>query len=263
MSVPAPPGGPRPAEAPPQDPAGAASPVPSRARGAPHPPVRPDARRGRRTGLVLLPQLPGAAVVRRPDVAKRCVDTSVAACLLVLLGPLLVVLAVLVALTSPGPVLYRQVRVGRDGRAFVMWKFRSMYRDADLRRAELLAQNQVSGPLFKLYDDPRVTAVGRWMRRYSLDELPQLVNVLTGSMSLVGPRPALPEEVALLTPAERGREAVRPGLTGLAQVNGRSDLPWEQAVAMDLHYVAHRSAGLDLGIVLRTVPAVLGRRGAY
>lgn len=201
--------------------------------------------------------------VPEPPRGKRALDVVVSLSALCVLSPLLVVLSLMVWSTSKGPVLYRQVRVGELGRPITMRKFRSMRVDAERHLQELASQNEAGGPLFKLRADPRVTWVGRWLRRFSLDELPQLLNVLEGSMSLVGPRPALPHEVAQFSPHERQRLLVKPGLTGLAQVSGRSDLAWEESVRLDLHYVEHCSAALDLRILIRTVPAVLSARGAY
>jgi lipopolysaccharide/colanic/teichoic acid biosynthesis glycosyltransferase len=194
---------------------------------------------------------------------KTAFDLVVAGSLIVLLAPVLLLLALLVRCTSRGPVLFRQTRIGLEGRPFTILKFRSMRVGAEREVDALRTLNEAGGPLFKIRRDPRLTPVGRWMRRLSLDELPQLFNVLSGSMSLVGPRPALPEEVAAFTPGERGRLAVKPGLTGLAQVSGRSDLPWPEVVALDLVYVAGRTLRTDLRILARTVPAVLTGRGAY
>lgn len=201
----------------------------------------------------------------RADSAVRLVaERSCAVLVLLLLSPLMLAIALTIAVSSKGPVLYRQQRVGLGGREFRLIKFRTMHVDADRRAAELFArQNEASGPLSKLKRDPRVTGPGRFLRRFSMDELPQLFNVLGGSMSLIGPRPALPDEVAQFTESENLRHVVRPGMTGLAQVSGRSDLEWSEAVRLDLHYAAHRSLALDLYILLRTVPAVLGARGAY
>jgi lipopolysaccharide/colanic/teichoic acid biosynthesis glycosyltransferase len=176
------------------------------------------------------------------------------------LAPVFAVLAVLVR-RDGGPVLYRQVRIGRDGRPFAMVKFRSMVVGAE--RLRPAGDHDGAGPLFKLHDDPRVTPIGRVLRRWSLDELPQLFNVLGGSMSLVGPRPPLPEEVGTYAEDARRRLLVRPGLTGLWQVSGRSDLSWEDTVRLDLRYVENWSPGLDLLILARTVTAVVGARGAY
>jgi exopolysaccharide biosynthesis polyprenyl glycosylphosphotransferase len=195
---------------------------------------------------------------------KGTLDRCAAALAIVLLAPVLIAIAVAVRLDSPGPVLFRQVRIGRGGREFTMMKFRTMVADAEARRAELLERNQnADGLLFKIADDPRVTRVGRILRRYSLDELPQLLNVLLGSMSLVGPRPPLPDEVALYDDSVNRRLLVKPGLTGLWQVSGRSDLPWEESVRLDLRYVENWSLLLDVLILWKTAFAVLGARGAY
>jgi exopolysaccharide biosynthesis polyprenyl glycosylphosphotransferase len=196
-------------------------------------------------------------------VVKGAVDRTAAALALLFLAPVLVAIAVAVRMSSPGPVLYRQERVGLGGRSFTMLKFRSMVADADARRAELAQQNISDGLLFKMRDDPRVTPVGRWLRRNSLDELPQLLNVLGGSMSLVGPRPPLPGEVARYDSSVSRRLLVKPGLTGLWQISGRSDLPWEEAVRLDLRYVENWSLALDALIIWKTGRAVLKSAGAY
>ncbi|BCJ42986.1 exopolysaccharide biosynthesis polyprenyl glycosylphosphotransferase [Actinoplanes ianthinogenes] len=194
---------------------------------------------------------------------KDLVDRVGALLLLVLFAPVLLGVALCVRLTSRGPVLFRQVRVGRDGQMFRIFKFRSMYLDAEARLTELRHLNEHDGVLFKIRDDPRVTPVGRWLRRFSLDELPQLLNVLSGQMSLVGPRPPLPTEVAAYADDVRRRLAVKPGMTGLWQVSGRSDLSWEEAVRLDLRYVENWSLSLDLVILLRTLTAVVRSSGAY
>ncbi|TMM34463.1 MAG: sugar transferase [Actinobacteria bacterium] len=204
------------------------------------------------------PNLSGAG-----RVLKALIDRLAAAVLLVALSPALAAIVLAVRAGSPGPVLFRQVRVGKDGREFVMYKFRTMHRDAADRVAELRHLNDYDDVLFKLRNDPRVTRTGRWLRRFSLDELPQLINVLRGQMSLVGPRPPLPEEVAVYPEDVRRRLAVRPGLTGLWQVSGRSDLPFEEAVKLDLRYVENWSFSLDLVILLRTLSAVCRATGAY
>lgn len=198
-----------------------------------------------------------------PRAFKEIFDRVGAVLLLVLLSPLLAAIAVLVWFDSPGPILFRQVRVGRHGREFVIYKFRTMYADAEARLAELRHLNEVDSVLFKMHDDPRVTGVGRRLRRLSLDELPQLVNVVLGQMSLVGPRPPLPEEVAHYPDDARRRLVVKPGITGLWQVSGRSDLPWEEAVRLDLRYVENWSMALDLAILLRTLTVVARGSGAY
>jgi exopolysaccharide biosynthesis polyprenyl glycosylphosphotransferase len=196
-------------------------------------------------------------------VVKAVFDRVGAGLLLVAAAPLLVFVACTVRADSAGPVLFRQIRVGKDGRRFVMYKFRTMGTDADRRLAELRHLNEATAVLFKMRDDPRVTRVGRWLRRFSLDELPQLFNVLRGDMSLVGPRPPLPEEVAAYPEDARRRLAVRPGMTGLWQVSGRADLPWEEAVRLDLRYVENWTLSLDLVILLRTLTAVARASGAY
>lgn len=196
-------------------------------------------------------------------VLKAVFDRVGAVLLLIMLSPLLAGLALAVRAESRGPVLFRQVRVGKDGREFVIVKFRTMHTDAEARLAELRHLNEVDGALFKLRNDPRVTRVGRLLRKFSLDELPQLLNVLGGSMSLVGPRPPLPEEVAVYPDDARRRLAVRPGMTGLWQVSGRSDLSWDEAVRLDLQYVENWSLSLDLVIMLRTLSAVTRGAGAY
>lgn len=194
---------------------------------------------------------------------KGGLDRVGAAAALVVLAPVLLLLALAVRLDGPGPVLFRQERIGVNGRSFTMLKFRSMVVDADRQLEALRAENISDGLLFKLREDPRVTRVGRLLRQLSLDELPQLVNVLTGSMSLVGPRPPLPSEVAAYDSSVRRRLLVKPGLTGLWQVSGRSDLPWDEAVRLDLRYVENWSLALDLLILWRTGRAVLRGSGAY
>ncbi|GBC86629.1 UDP-glucose:undecaprenyl-phosphate glucose-1-phosphate transferase [bacterium HR12] len=204
------------------------------------------------------------ARLSRPQRAlKRAFDLTVAGIGLILSAPLWALAALAIKLDSPGPVLYRQRRVGEGGRPFVMLKFRSMYVDAEQRLAELRPLSEVDGPLFKLRDDPRVTRVGRWLRRWSLDELPQLWNVIRGEMSLVGPRPPLPEEVAAYEEWHFARLEAPPGITGLWQVSGRSELSFEDYVRRDLFYIENWSLAYDLFIVLKTIPIVLSRRGAY
>ncbi|KUN99094.1 sugar transferase [Streptomyces caeruleatus] len=198
-----------------------------------------------------------------PTLLKAATDRSGSLVLLVVLAPLFAVLALAVRLTSPGPVIYRQTRVGRNGAPFPMWKFRTMVVDADRMKGDLAAANEHDGHMFKLRRDPRVTSAGRFLRRYSLDELPQLANVLLGHMSLVGPRPPLPEEVARYDRVEMRRLSVKPGLTGLWQVSGRSDLSWHETVSLDLRYVDNWSWGWDMAVMARTVRAVLDGRGAY
>jgi lipopolysaccharide/colanic/teichoic acid biosynthesis glycosyltransferase len=196
--------------------------------------------------------------------AKVVLDRGVGSIVLLLVAPLMVVLVVAIRVTTRGPALFCQRRVGRDGSPFVMLKFRSMYIDAEARRDELLERNDVAeGLLFKIRDDPRITPIGRWLRRYSLDELPQLLNVIGGSMSLVGPRPPLPAEVARYDDELRRRLLVKPGMTGLWQISGRSDLPWQEAISLDLRYVENWSITVDLLILWRTARAVATGAGAY
>ncbi|MEV0792126.1 sugar transferase [Kribbella sp. NPDC050459] len=213
-------------------------------------------------GLSLL-HLERPSVSGGPHVLKNVFDRVVGCFLLLAVAPLLLVTAVLVKLTSRGPVLFRQTRVGRGGEQFQMLKFRTMVIDAEERKAELHALNQGNGVLFKLRDDPRVTRIGRYLRRFSIDELPQLVNVLRGDMSLVGPRPPLPAEVAQYAIDDARRMLVKPGLTGLWQVSGRSDLTWEESMRLDLRYADNWSIALDLLILWKTARAVLGSDGAY
>lgn len=194
---------------------------------------------------------------------KAPLERCAAAALLVLAVPVLAFLALAVRCDSAGPALFRQVRVGQGGREFTIYKFRTMHLGAEGARAGLALADQGAGVLFKVHDDPRITRVGRHLRRFSLDELPQLINVVRGEMALVGPRPALPREVAAYPPDVRRRLVVRPGITGLWQVSGRSDLSWEETVRLDLSYADNWSLGLDLQILLATTRAVLGGRGAY
>jgi exopolysaccharide biosynthesis polyprenyl glycosylphosphotransferase len=204
------------------------------------------------------PRLSGAG-----RLVKSIFDRVSATIGLVMLAPLFAAAALAIRIDSRGPVLFRQVRIGKAGRRFVMYKFRTMVTDAEGRKSELADRNQGDGVLFKLREDPRVTGVGRWLRRFSIDELPQLINVIRGEMSLVGPRPPLPDEVAAYPSDMRRRLAVSPGLTGLWQVSGRSDLSWEETVRLDLRYVENWSFSLDLVILLRTLSAVCRSSGAY
>jgi len=213
-------------------------------------------------GLPLLhveePELAGS---RR--VMKMLFDRAVALSVVLVFSPLLIGLALAVRFTSRGPAIFKQVRVGRGGQTFRMYKFRSMYVDAEARLAGLQGSNEGQGVLFKMRDDPRVTRAGKFLRKWSLDELPQLFNVLTGDMSLVGPRPPLPKEVAEYERDVHRRLMVKPGLTGLWQISGRSDLAWEESVRLDLRYVENWTLAMDFVILWRTVFAVLRREGAY
>ncbi len=213
-------------------------------------------------GLTLLhvdhPQLEGFRLM-----LKGLFDRCAAAAALIMLAPLMAILAATVWLHDRGPALFSQVRVGKDGHSFRMYKFRTMVVDAEQRQVQLLASNDSDGVLFKLRKDPRVTAVGQHLRRWSVDELPQLFNVFLGHMSLVGPRPALPHEAELYAEHVRRRLVVKPGLTGLWQVNGRSDLSWEESVRLDLRYVENWSFALDLQILWKTISVLFRGSGAY
>jgi lipopolysaccharide/colanic/teichoic acid biosynthesis glycosyltransferase len=195
--------------------------------------------------------------------AKRALDIVLVGLGLLAIWPALLLIALAIRLDSRGPVLFSQVRIGHGGRPFRMWKFRSMVADAEARRAAVLSASDRAGLCFKAKDDPRITRAGRFLRRTSLDELPQLWNVLKGEMSLVGPRPALPEEVAAYPAAARERLAVLPGLTGVWQVSGRADVSFDDMVAMDVTYVRNPGIGRDLALILRTVAVVVRGKGAY
>ena len=197
------------------------------------------------------------------QVVKGVFDRVLAALVLILLAPLFAAIALTIKLVDPGPVFFQQTRVGRDGKTFRVWKFRTMVVDAEARKAELMAHNEAEGTLFKMRQDPRVTRTGTLLRRRSLDELPQLLNVLLGEMSLVGPRPALPAEAAKYGDHMRRRLAVKPGITGMWQVSGRSDLPWDEAERLDVRYVENWSLALDVQILWKTLSAVLRGSGAY
>ena len=195
---------------------------------------------------------------------KRTMDILLSCICILAAMPIFLLTALLVKLTSPGPIIFSQVRVGKYGRHFKFYKFRSMYLDAEARKAELLKHNEsADGVIFKMKHDPRITPVGRFIRKFSIDELPQLFNVLLGDMSLVGPRPPVPQEVAHYTLDERKRLNITPGITCLWQVSGRSELPFRQQMALDKEYIASRSAWKDFLILLKTIPAILTGRGAY
>ncbi len=194
---------------------------------------------------------------------KNVIDRFGALLLVLITAPLLLVLLAIAVKCDGGPVFFRQTRVGQHGKTFRMIKFRSMCVDAEARKNELLATNEGAGPLFKLRNDPRVTAIGAMLRRYSLDELPQLFNVLAGTMSLVGPRPPLPEEVAKYSRDAERKLLVRPGLTGLWQVSGRSNLSWEESVRLDLRYVENWTLAMDALILWKTFGAMIRGNGAF
>jgi exopolysaccharide biosynthesis polyprenyl glycosylphosphotransferase len=194
---------------------------------------------------------------------KRVIDVVGAALSLVVLSPLMALVAIAIKLESRGPVLYRSTRIGKDGRPFMFLKFRSMVDGADQHRHTLSHLNEMDGPTFKISRDPRVTRIGRFLRVTSIDEIPQFLNVLRGEMSLVGPRPPIPEEVAQYEPWQYLRLDVRPGITCLWQISGRSTLSFKEWMRLDLEYIKHQSFWLDMRILLRTIPAVLSREGAY
>lgn len=197
-------------------------------------------------------------------ITKRCFDFTASLVGLILLSGLFLVLAVLIKIDDPhGQVFYSQTRLGKDGRLFQMWKFRSMVTGADRMVDKLLKKNDVEGAMFKIKDDPRITRVGRVIRKYSLDELPQLYNVLRGDMSLVGPRPPLPREVVKYTDYDRQRLTVFPGVTGLWQISGRNDLGFSEMVALDIHYINNACIPEDLKILFKTVLVVIHPTGAY
>jgi len=196
-------------------------------------------------------------------VLKRAIDVTFSLCVLILSAPLMALIALSIKLDSPGPVFFRQERVGQGGKRFTCYKFRSMTADAEERKELLRGLNEADGPLFKIKDDPRRTRLGRLLRRFSLDEIPQFYNVLRGEMSLIGPRPALPTEVAQYQPWHMRRLDIAPGLTGLWQVSGRSELPFDEMALLDIYYAEQWSPALDLKIFLRTIPTVIFGDGAY
>jgi exopolysaccharide biosynthesis polyprenyl glycosylphosphotransferase len=194
--------------------------------------------------------------------SKRILDVAVSMMLLVLTMPVLLIAALAIRLTSPGSILFKQERIGLNGRIFTLYKFRTMIDNAHELRGEVNHLNEMTGPVFKAKDDPRVTPIGRWLRKFSLDEVPQLWNVLKGDMSLVGPRPPIPEEVASYHRWHRRRLSMKPGLTCLWQVSGRNDIDFDRWMQLDLQYIDNWSPSLDLKILLRTIPAVLSGKGA-
>lgn len=194
---------------------------------------------------------------------KRVLDVTLVLLSTPLFGTLALIVALLIKLTSRGPILYRQTRIGRHGKPFEFLKFRTMVVNADDLKAQLMEQNEGSGPMFKMKRDPRVTSIGRFLRKYSLDEIPNLWNVLRGEMSLVGPRPAIPEEVFQYELWHRRRLEVTPGVTGLWQATGRSDTSFDEYVRLDIYYAEHWSVWLDIRILLATIPSVVTGRGAY
>jgi len=194
---------------------------------------------------------------------KRAIDLAAAIVSLPILVPLSAAIGIAIKLDSQGPVLYKQTRIGKDGVPFTMYKFRSMRKDAEELRRKLDSLNEAEGPIFKMRKDPRVTRVGALLRKTSLDELPQMINVIQGNMSLVGPRPPLPDEVAQYSDHQSGRLAVKPGITCLWQVSGRSSLPFDKWVELDLEYIRRQSLWLDIKILLKTILVVVKGTGAW
>lgn len=194
---------------------------------------------------------------------KRLLDLTILMLSLPIVLPVALITALAIKLDSPGPVIFCQIRVGKFGQLFTCYKFRSMYIDAEDRKLELLQENQADGPVFKMHNDPRVTRTGRIIRKLSIDELPQLINILKGDMTFVGPRPPLPSEVSEYEFEQRRRLDVVPGLTGLQQVSGRSDLSFERWVELDMEYISKQTLWNDIVILLRTIPTVLFGKGAY
>ena len=195
---------------------------------------------------------------------KRLMDIILSILSIIIGSPVFLLTALLIKITSPGPIIFSQVRVGKFGRHFKFYKFRSMYIDAEARKAELMKHNESGdGVIFKMKRDPRITPIGRFIRKFSIDELPQLFNVLLGDMSLVGPRPPLPSEVRTYTLEDRKRLNITPGITCLWQVSGRSELPFSKQIALDKEYIASRSVWKDFLILLKTIPAILTGRGAW
>jgi exopolysaccharide biosynthesis polyprenyl glycosylphosphotransferase len=207
--------------------------------------------------------LRGVSFTRGKRFVKRAFDLVVGTLTFLVGSPLWILIALSIKFESQGGVFYKQTRIGRAGKPFQMYKFRSMTADADQLRDQLAAANEASGPLFKMRDDPRITRVGRWLRKFSLDEFPQLINVMRGEMSLVGPRPPLPEETGQYSDYHWRRMEVMPGMTGLWQVSGRSSLTFAEMIRLDLFYIENWSVGFDMGIMLRTIPAVMFARGSY
>jgi exopolysaccharide biosynthesis polyprenyl glycosylphosphotransferase len=218
---------------------------------------------GGKESMASVIEFQGARQSRLYAAMKRLTDIIVALLLLALFLPIIPVVAILIQLDSPGPILFKQRRVGKNGKIFNFYKFRSMVSGAENVIGSLRPLSGVDGPVFKIRNDPRITRVGRFLRRSSLDELPQLINVLAGDMSIVGPRPNLPSEVSQYVPWQKRRLDVTPGITCFWQIAGRSHIGFQEWMRLDLEYVRKRSYVTDLKIMLKTVPAVIARKGAY
>lgn len=197
------------------------------------------------------------------EIIKRIMDVVCSLAALVVLSPIFLITALAIKIEDKGPVIFAQNRAGKDGQPFRMYKFRSMYVDAEKRRNELLAQNEADGPLFKIANDPRITKVGRFIRKTSIDELPQLWNILKGQMSIVGPRPLVTYEQSQCNEYQAQRLLVKPGLTCIWQVSGRSDTKFDELIEMDLEYIRNRSLWLDIKLIIKTVVVVFTHKGAY
>ena len=195
-------------------------------------------------------------------ILKRMIDILGALCGVIVISPVMIIVAIWIKLDSKGPVFFAQDRVGRGGKKFVMYKFRSMCTDAECLLGKLKKENEMSGPMFKMKDDPRITRVGKFVRKTSIDELPQLFNILKGDMSLVGPRPSLPKEVVQFTSFQKRRLVAKPGLTCYWQVNGRSDVSFEEWMEMDVEYIENRNTWLDITLIFKTVGVLFGDEGA-
>ncbi|XAU95089.1 exopolysaccharide biosynthesis polyprenyl glycosylphosphotransferase [Caldifermentibacillus hisashii] len=201
---------------------------------------------------------------KRYLMAKRIIDIVFSLLGLIALSPIFFIIAVLIKIEDrQGPVIFKQIRIGKDGKEFIMYKFRSMVSNAEELKETLMEKNEASGPVFKMRNDPRVTKIGKFIRKTSIDELPQLINVLKGEMSLVGPRPAFPEEVKQYSLYEKQRLSVIPGLTCYWQVSGRSNLTFQEWVELDLKYISERSLLIDIRLILRTIVVLFGSKGAY
>lgn len=196
-------------------------------------------------------------------VIKRTMDLIGSVCGIVIISPLMLILAALVKISSPGPVIFKQERVGLHGKPFYMYKFRSMYVNADGKLKEMMKDNEQTGHAFKIKNDPRITRTGKWIRRFSIDELPQLINIIKGDMSIVGPRPILTFQMEECSQYERQRLVVQPGLTCYWQIGGRADVTWEEWVELDLDYIEDMSLWTDIKMIVKTIPAVLSGDGAY